>query len=67
MSDTLGTTTFLTVISTVRETPRPVTIITTLTVLVHGSGTVTESFILSPTQSSSLSTSMYVFYDRNLL
>ena len=72
MSDTLGVTTFLTVISTVTKTPQPTTITTVLTVLVHGSGAVTESYTLNPIEtpsvsaskelSSSLPTSTYVFY-----
>lgn len=60
MPDTLGTTTWLAIISTVVKTPGSVTVPSTLTVLVQGSGT--ESYGLDPTQSQSLSlpTSMYV-------
>lgn len=58
MSDTLGTTTWLTVISTVVDTPRPVTLPKTLTILVQGSGA--ESYEQVPTQPLSLPTSMYL-------
>lgn len=60
MSDDLGTTTFLTVITTVTKTPGPVTVKTTLTILVQASGTATQSFILGPTE-----TPMYVSYAYN--
>ena len=57
MSDPLGVTTFLTVISTVTTTPQPTTITTVLTVLVQVSGTVTESYAPDPTQTLSLTAS----------